>query len=69
MAASILVPSLLAFFIQKYWVSKKSFVTITGKPVGQVDLINEKHIVYPIFIVCCLLTVIIMKCFPSTLFR
>ena len=60
MAASILVPSLLAFFIQKYWVSKKSFVTITGKPVGQVDLINEKHIVYPIFIVCCLLTVIIM---------
>lgn len=28
----LLVPSLGAFFIQKYWVGRKNYVTITGKP-------------------------------------
>lgn len=28
----LLVPSLGAFFIQKYWVGRKQYVTITGKP-------------------------------------
>jgi iron(III) transport system permease protein len=60
MAISILVPSMLAFFIQKYWVSKKSFVTITGKPVGAVDYISEKHIVGPLFAICILLTFCIL---------
>jgi len=56
MAVSILVPSMLAFFIQKYWVAKKSFVTITGKPVGQVDFITEKNVVCPLFCLCIVLT-------------
>lgn len=60
MAASILVPSMLAFFIQKYWVAKKSFVTITGKPVGAVDYIHEKKIVYTLFAFCLLFTLAIV---------
>jgi iron(III) transport system permease protein len=32
MALLLLVPSLTAFIIQQIWLSKKSFVTITGKP-------------------------------------
>ena len=67
MAASILVPSLLAFFIQKYWVSKKSFVTITGKPVGQVDYINEKKIVRPIHAICLLLAAVILLFYGTVL--
>lgn len=59
MAVSILVPGMLAFFIQKYWIAKKSFVTITGKPVGQVDYIEEKPIVYSLFALCILLTFVI----------
>lgn len=34
LAIMLLVPSLTAFMIQKYWMEKKSFVTVTGKPVG-----------------------------------
>jgi len=34
LAIMLLVPSLIAFLIQKYWLEKKSFVTVTGKPVG-----------------------------------
>jgi iron(III) transport system permease protein len=28
----LLVPSITAYFLQKYWVSRKQYVTITGKP-------------------------------------
>lgn len=34
LAIMLLVPSITAFVIQKYWLEKKSFVTVTGKPVG-----------------------------------
>lgn len=56
MALSILLPAMLAFFIQKYWLARKSFVTITGKPVGNIRKIDEKHIVIPLFIGCLLVT-------------
>lgn len=34
LAIMLLFPSLAAFLIQKYWLERKSFVTVTGKPVG-----------------------------------
>ena len=43
MALSILLPAMLAFFIQKYWVARKSFVTITGKPVGNIQKIRDRR--------------------------
>jgi len=56
MALSILLPAMLAFFIQKFWIARKSFVTVTGKPVGNIRKISEKHIVVPLFIGCLLVT-------------
>ncbi len=32
LAILLLIPSLIAFCLQKYWVSRKSYVTVTGKP-------------------------------------
>ena len=32
LALLLLVPSITAYFLQKYWVSRKQYVTITGKP-------------------------------------
>lgn len=32
LAILLLVPSITAYFLQKYWVSRKQYVTITGKP-------------------------------------
>ena len=60
MALSILLPAMLAFFIQKFWIARKSFVTVTGKPVGNVRKISEKHIVIPLFIGCALVTFAIL---------
>lgn len=33
----LLLPTLTAFFIQRKWVSKKSFVVVTGKPSGRLS--------------------------------
>lgn len=60
MAISILLPSLLAFVIQKYWVAKKSYVTVTGKPSGDGYPIHEKKIVYPLFALCLIVTLVIV---------
>lgn len=35
LATALLVPSLLAFLLQKYWVSRRQYVTVTGKPTGR----------------------------------
>lgn len=32
LAVILLLPTLVAFLLQKYWVSRKSYVTVTGKP-------------------------------------
>ena len=55
-ALSILLPCMLAYLIQNYWVSKRSFVTVTGKATGTVELISEKRIVAPLFVILTLLT-------------
>lgn len=55
-ALSILLPCMLAYLIQNYWVSKRSFVTVTGKATGTVELISEKRIVGPLFVILVLLT-------------
>ena len=59
-ALSILLPSVIAYLIQKYWVSKKSFVSVTGKPTAGAQLISEKHIIVPLFIICCLVTATVL---------
>lgn len=37
----LLFPALLVFMIQRYWVSRKSVVTVTGKPAGKPQLLSK----------------------------
>ncbi|MCD6253005.1 MAG: iron ABC transporter permease [Thermotogae bacterium] len=32
LAILLLIPTLIAFFVQRYWLSRKSYITVTGKP-------------------------------------
>ncbi|WP_240903802.1 ABC transporter permease [Chengkuizengella sediminis] len=66
-AVALLLPSLTAYFIQKYWISKKSYVTVTGKPTQARMKINEKHIVLPLFIFCGLITGAVMLIYGTVL--
>lgn len=44
----LLVPALSVFLIQKYWSSKKSVMTVTGKPSGSHKYVSSRLIVIPI---------------------
>ncbi|QQK75040.1 iron ABC transporter permease [Salicibibacter cibarius] len=68
LALALLLPSLTAFLIQKYWISKKSYVTVTGKPSQSSMKIHEKTIVYPLFGLCVLFTATILLFYGSVAF-
>ncbi|WP_244990620.1 ABC transporter permease [Clostridium algidicarnis] len=59
-AVILLSISILLFVLEKYWIEKKSYVTVTGKASRERDLITEKHIVWPVDIICLLVTVFVL---------
>ncbi|MEM8862246.1 MAG: iron ABC transporter permease, partial [Chloroflexota bacterium] len=48
-AVMLMIPSMAVFFFQHYWLSRRSFVTVTGKPAGQPKLITEPKVKWPLF--------------------
>ena len=43
----LLLPALSVFLVQRYWVSRKNVVTVTGKPSGTVELITTPALRIP----------------------
>jgi iron(III) transport system permease protein len=68
LAILLLLPTLIAYLLQKYWISGKSFVTVTGKPSQNRPKISDRHIVIPLFVVCLLFTGIIILFYGTVLF-
>lgn len=60
LALLLLIPSLIAFFLQKYWVSKKSYVTVTGKPSASRIKTDEPIIKNSVLGMCFFLTGVIL---------
>ena len=56
----LLMPTLTAFFIQRYWVNKKSVVTVTGKPSTRLAELATKpvRIALTVFVALCLLFIV-----------
>ena len=52
LASLMLLPSMTAFLIHRYWVSKRSYVTVTGKPTAQSIRISGRRVVLPLTVVC-----------------
>jgi len=55
MAILLLLPALTAFVLQRYWVSRRSYVTVTGRPSAIGVKTTDPAIKYPLFLVCLLL--------------
>lgn len=68
LAILLLVPAVIAYLLNKYWVNKKSFVTVTGKPTQARKMIDEPHIKWPLFIICMIFTVIILMFYGTVIF-
>ena len=59
---------MLAYLLNKYWVNKKSFVTVTGKPTQARKLIDEPHIKWPLFAVCLVVAAVIILFYGTVVF-
>ncbi|MCD4753631.1 MAG: iron ABC transporter permease [Anaerolineaceae bacterium] len=51
LSVMLLIPSLIIFTIQHYWVSRRSYVTVTGKPTGQTRMIRNPWVKWTLFTV------------------
>lgn len=63
----LLLPSVLAFLLQRYWIRGKSFITVTGKPSQNRSKLKEKHIIYPLFVICLLFCAVIILFYGTVL--
>ena len=52
LAILLLIPTITAFFLQEYWVSRKSYVTVTGKPSSATIKQVEWYIKLPVYACC-----------------
>ena len=59
LAILLLIPTVTAFFLQKYWVARKSYVTVTGQPTGATIKRVEWYIKLPAYSLCFLFTGIV----------
>ena len=68
LAILLLIPSLIAFCLQKYWVSRKSYVTVTGKPSATRIKMDSPLTKYSIFGLCLLFTGVIFLFYGMVIF-
>jgi len=59
LAILLFIPTIVAFFIQKYWVAQKSYITVTGKPTGSTIKRLEWYIKLPVYSSCLIFTAIV----------
>ena len=63
----LLVPALLVFLVQRYWVGRKSVVSVTGKPAGQPVLIDSAAGRIPLLTVVGLLSALIILTYATVI--
>lgn len=68
LALLLLLPAVTAYLFNKYWVSKKSFVTVTGKPTQARKLIDEPYIKWPLFAFCMVVAAVILLFYGTVIF-
>ena len=68
LALLLLLPAVIAYLLNKYWVNKKSFVTVTGKTSQARKLIEEPHIKWPLFAFCLIVSAIIILFYGTVIF-
>lgn len=60
LAFVLLIPTLLVFLVQRYYVTRRSYVSVTGKPTGGRILVKEPWIRWPFITVTYLMCALIV---------
>ena len=67
LALILLVPSISVYFLQKYWVARKKYVTVTGKPTASSHKVVSPVVKWILFSLCVFLTAIILLIYITIL--
>ncbi len=67
LALILLVPSVSVYFLQKYWVSRKQYVTITGKPTRSTVKIVSPAVKWILFALCLFVAAFILLIYTTIL--
>lgn len=59
-AMMLLSISILLFVVEKYWIERKTYVTVTGKSSRERALAEDKKLVYPLNLICLLIALFIL---------
>jgi iron(III) transport system permease protein len=65
LAFVLLIPSVTAYMLQKYWVSKKQYITVTGKPVGSTNNVVSPAARWIIFAVVTLMAALVLLVYAT----
>jgi iron(III) transport system permease protein len=60
LAVVLLMISMLAFYLQKGVIGKRSYITVTGKAAKERQLISDKVFVIPVYTVCMLIAILVI---------
>ena len=63
----LLLPALAVFLLQRYWVSRRYYVTITGKGAGQTPFDSIAPAVRPVLLLACALLALVIVYFYALL--
>ncbi|NLL48665.1 MAG: iron ABC transporter permease [Firmicutes bacterium] len=67
LAMMLLIPAMVAFLVQRYWVSKKSYVTVTGKPSSPRILAVSPWLRWSLFALCSLVCLVILAFYGTVI--
>jgi len=65
LAVWLLLPSILAFLTQKYWVSRKRYVTLSGKPTTSVIKSVNRPVKWALFSLCLIISLFILLIYAT----
>lgn len=68
LAILLLIPTITAFFLQKYWVARKSYVTVTGKPTAATIKNLEWYIKLPVYFFCIFFTGLVFLFYGTVIY-
>lgn len=63
----LLVPALSVFLVQRYWVSRKNVVSVTGKPSGRAERITTPVLRIPILTIAVLTCVLVVILYATVI--
>ncbi len=68
LAFVLLLPTLIVFLVQRYYVTRRSYVSVTGKPTGGHIMVREPYIRWPFIVVTILMCALIVVLYAAIIY-